>query len=459
MSIRNAPQLTPQLLDAARLNARRSRGPSTASGKHHSRMNALEHGERSAPENHYAVMLALGEDPAQFEALKQELRGSFGPGDAFFDKQVDDLARLYTRRERLERLEGGLVQRARLELEEREHRRRLAIEGAGFEPGQALNADLTQPSDPAARLRLQRSFLGLIREQVRARSFLPWQGAALEGFGKGRPGWRPARLAALLKEFAGKESRLAEEQARRERADMDAAILAAAALWVPAEPQAASAEGPAAADSVAQSPCSGEPAAAPPPAAEGVGQSPRGGDPAALPTADALEELRYRELLTLLEVEIAHVECEFEYEEQMNERRVEIEREACAAPSGAEWKLLLRREETLDRSIDRKIRLLLTLRKNVGAPAADVGASLVGAHAGDEGGHQGRPYEEPAKDVAAPANDAGPPANDVGAPLVGAPADAGDCNGCPVGDAASTAGRPSPEAAASQVPAVSSAGA
>ena len=72
----------------------------------------------------------------------------------------------------------------------------------------------------------------------------------------------------------------------------------------------------------------------------------------------------------------------------MNEERVAIERDACLAPSGEEWKLMLRREETLDRSIDRKIKLLLSLRKNVGAP-------LVGARADDEGGHKGRPYGEP----------------------------------------------------------------
>ena len=107
MSIRQSPQLTQPLLDAARLNGRRSHGPCTAAGQQNSKMNALEHGERSAPENHYEVMHALGEDPAQFEALKQELRGSFSPGDAFLEKQVDDLARLYWRRDRLERMEGG----------------------------------------------------------------------------------------------------------------------------------------------------------------------------------------------------------------------------------------------------------------------------------------------------------------------------------------------------------------
>ena len=373
MSIRTSPQLTPQLLDAARSNGRRSHGPRTAAGKHNSRMNGVKHGERSDPENHCEVMLALGEDPAQFEALKQELSESFGSGDAFLEKQINDLARLYWRRDRLERSQTGLMRRALLELDARQHARRLEIEGASFLPGQAHNTDLTAPSDPAARLRLQRSLLGLVREQVGARSFLPWQGAVLEVFSKGKPGWRPARLCLLLKEFAGKARNLAKEKARQER---DAAMLAAAALWGQVGPEGTSGESPAAADSVAHSPCSGDSAVLP---------LPEPSPAPAEPGADPLEELQYRELLALLEVEIAHAEREFEYEEKMNEERVAIERDACLAPSGEEWKLMLRREETLDRSIDRKIKLLLSLRKNVGAP-------LVGARADDEGGHKGRPY-------------------------------------------------------------------
>jgi len=152
MSIRQSPQLTPQLLDAARLNGRRSHGPCTAAGKQNSKMNALEHGERSDPENHYAVMRALGEDPAQFDALKQDLRASFSTGDPFVEKQVDDLAYLYSRRDRLERMEGGLTRRALLALEEAQYRRRKEIEDCTIEAGEALNVTLEAPSDPGERV-------------------------------------------------------------------------------------------------------------------------------------------------------------------------------------------------------------------------------------------------------------------------------------------------------------------
>jgi hypothetical protein len=47
MSLRKSPTLTPALLDAARRNGKKSRGPRTARGKAHSRLNALRDGKYS----------------------------------------------------------------------------------------------------------------------------------------------------------------------------------------------------------------------------------------------------------------------------------------------------------------------------------------------------------------------------------------------------------------------------
>jgi len=118
MSLRKSPQLTAPLLDAARRNGRHSTGARTVAGKQSCKFNALQHGERSDPENHYDVMRALGEDPAEFEALQQELRDSFGLGDALVERQIDDLARLYWRRQRLERAQEGVMRRALLAAQE-----------------------------------------------------------------------------------------------------------------------------------------------------------------------------------------------------------------------------------------------------------------------------------------------------------------------------------------------------
>ena len=167
-------------------------------------MNALEHGERSAPENHYAVMRALGEDPAQFDALKQELRASFSTGDPFVEKQVDDLAYLYSRRDRLERMEGGLMRRALLQqLEEPQHRRRKEIEDCTIEAGQghqrhARGAHRPRRAPAPAVILSGES----IRLQAHGRYFLAWQAAAIEGFFKKKGGWRAARMCHLLSLFA-----------------------------------------------------------------------------------------------------------------------------------------------------------------------------------------------------------------------------------------------------------------
>jgi hypothetical protein len=411
MSIRQSPQLTPQLLDAARSNARHSTGPRTQAGKHHSRMNALEHGERSDPENHYAVMRALGEDPAQFDALKRELRASFSTGDPFVEKQVDDLAYLYSRRDRLERMEGGLVRRALLELEEKQHRRRKEIEDCTIEVGQAINVTLEAPSDPAARLRLLLSFLALIRLQVHGRHFLAWQAAALQGFYRDKTGWRGPRLCFLLALFAGSNLPLPLGNAGAHVADAE-------------DDEDADVEAPL-----------------------GGAEADEPASPA--PATEPADELRYNELVLLLADEVAAVEQEFEYEEKLNEEKTAIERDACLAPAGEEWRMLLRREESLDRAIDRKIKLLMTLRKaatqkpqtlesrsgpaELGAPAEDAGATARTAEL----------RSAPAEDVGSPApidEEPSPEGSPMSGPIRIGPSDPRDRGGC-------------------QAPAVSSAGA
>ena len=112
MSLRKSPQLTPALLAAARQNAQHSTGPRSPAAKQNVKLNSLKHGGRVSDENRCQAMLALGEDPQEFENLKQELMSAFGPGDALWEKQVEDLAWLYCRRERLERAEEGLKRRA-----------------------------------------------------------------------------------------------------------------------------------------------------------------------------------------------------------------------------------------------------------------------------------------------------------------------------------------------------------
>ena len=69
------------------------------------------------------------------------------------------------------------------------------------------------------------------------------------------------------------------------------------------------------------------------------------------------------ELLRLLDEEIAALKAAFEEEVAVQEENDAIERDACLAPAGETWEMLLRQEAALDRSIDRKVRIILTMRQ------------------------------------------------------------------------------------------------
>jgi hypothetical protein len=272
-------------------------------------LNALKHGERASPENHRLVMLALGEDPEEFDYLKQDLMLTYGPGDPLWEKQIDDLARLYWRRRRLERAQEGMMRRAVLAVEEWQHRRRQEIAGATFGPSQPhmLNVPMSESAEPGVRLRKLLSFLELIREQARQRTFWPRQYYVLETLYQGMMGWRPGRICRLLHLF-GDPAVLSE---RKELENEECRIMVC----------------------------------------ETGGPMEEAGEP------------QYQELLRLLEEESAHVREEFEYAEKVNEEKAAVERDAALAPVGEAWTALVRQQAALDRSIDRKVRILLALRK------------------------------------------------------------------------------------------------
>ena len=318
MSLRKSPQLTPALLAAARANAQHSTGPRSAAAKRNSKLNALKHGGRVSDENRYQAMLALGEDPEEFENLKQELMSALTPGDALWEKQIDDLAWLYCRRERLERAQAGLKRRALQAIEDWQHRRQQEMARVTFDASQhdMLDVHLSDSTDRGVTLRRTLSFLELIREEVKQRTFQVRQYAVLESLYEGTTGWRQALIFSLLHRFGDPmclEAQQADEEEQQYRRKM------------------------------------------------GIAYEPVG-------------EPEYQELLRLLEEEIASVREEFEYAEKANEERAAIERDACLAPAGEMWSMMLRQEGALDRSIDRKVRILLRLRKeSADLPVAPTG--------------------------------------------------------------------------------------
>jgi hypothetical protein len=269
-------------------------------------MNALKHGCDAAPENEAAVMRALGEDPERYAALKRELATAYGPGDALWDRQIEDLARLYWRRQRMERMETGLMRRALEAVEERERARRSQIAAVTFEPSKldATDLELGEPTDPCGHLRLEISLLRVIREQLPRGIFTLGQQKVIQKHQQGALGWRPARLRHLMWMFRQR----AYFQVQKNEAGLRDFVN------------------------------------------ENMG-------------GEANVDPLWRELLRLLEEEIAVVEKQFAAEVKAREEKDAIERDACLAPAGETWEMLARQQMALDRSIDRKVRILLTMRK------------------------------------------------------------------------------------------------
>jgi len=210
-----------------------------------------------------------------------------------------------------------------------------------------LEVDLSRSADRGVELRKTLSYLELVREEVKQRTFRSRQAGVLESLYQDMTGWRQGMIFRLLRRFID-APRLAAQQADEEGRELLRAIGADTEL--PGEPE-------------------------------------------------------YQELLRLLEEEIASVREEFEYAERENEERVAIERDACLAPEGETWKMMLRQEAALDRSIDRKVRILLRLRKELTnlptAPAGEDDGARMGniEEALDQCGgdviRDGMPFETP----------------------------------------------------------------
>jgi len=203
-------------------------------------------------------------------------------------------------------------------VEDWQHRRQQEMARVTFDASQheMLDVELSESTDRGVALRKILSFLEVVRDEIKQRTFRPRQYAVLESLYQGMMGWRPALICRLLHRFSD-PLHLAEQRADEEYRQF------------------------------------------------------------LRETGDASEppgEPEHQELLRLLEEEIASLREEFEYAEKANEEKAAIERDACLAPAGETWSMMLRQEGALDRSIDRKVRILLRLRKeSANLPIAPTG--------------------------------------------------------------------------------------
>jgi hypothetical protein len=216
-------------------------------------------------------------------------------------------------------METGLMRDALKEVEERRRGLARALAEVTFEPSQceAVALDLPKPTHPSVRLRMLISLWGVIREQARRRVFTLAQRNQIESYYQGELGWRPRQIGHLLGLFMN----WAYLQEKQDQAELDKY------------------------------------------AKESFGD-------------EAGMEARYQELERLLEEQIAAVEAAFADEMKAQEEKDAIARDACLAPEDETANMVLRLGMALDRAIDRKVRILLTMRKEHarecrgGSPAA-----------------------------------------------------------------------------------------
>ena len=141
---------TPAQISANRANARKSTGPRSAEGKSASRFNALKHGIDAAS------IVIPGEDPADYEALRDHYLHEYRPRSASESFHVDTMLRADWHKRRLENVEADLYRTVLAE-----------------SPGNPLAAVLLAES-PAAKLlaRIQRQIAAFERTWHRANTEL-----------------------------------------------------------------------------------------------------------------------------------------------------------------------------------------------------------------------------------------------------------------------------------------------
>ncbi|HUU14431.1 MAG TPA: hypothetical protein VM182_12100 [Terriglobia bacterium] len=295
MSLRKSPTLDSAALAANRRNAAKSTGPRTAVGKARARHNALQHGRHAASDVSRETMLALGEDPREFENLYQSLLCAYEPADPLWAKQVEDLAKLYWRRGRLERARDGLLRREMETVDADQERRRLELDRDFLTTEEERRADeegLCQLKDSPAKFRRILICLKEILEAVEARDFTESSMPTFRTLYGKYPSWSAARIRRLMRWFVSPPS-----------------------------------EG------------------APP------------------------DEETYQLLLGLVREEIQLVEREYELYRRAHSEVTPAARAARLVPAGKNWSGIQREEIALDRAIDRKVKILLSLRRARGSRA------------------------------------------------------------------------------------------
>lgn len=123
--IRKRHPLSRKAMEANRRNARKSTGPRTPAGKRRVALNAFKHGRyaRASARPMWETMTDLGENPARFRAILQDILRSYPPRNPLQMMVCEDIAKLRRQRERNQQAQEARLQRSLANLEIDRHKR------------------------------------------------------------------------------------------------------------------------------------------------------------------------------------------------------------------------------------------------------------------------------------------------------------------------------------------------
>ena len=198
--------MTPAAEAANRANGAESGGPASDPGRERSKMNALKHGRFAERPDPVELLLAQPSpaEEAERQAVRAELVECYQPPDAFAEQAAEELADLRFELRRLERVKEALWQRERelLELEQRrraravQHRVQEAADHVSHEEVQKTG--LMQAPDSPGKYREMGVALEWAKVEMDRRDFRGAWSTLATVYGDLSPSWRGQKLLYLL---------------------------------------------------------------------------------------------------------------------------------------------------------------------------------------------------------------------------------------------------------------------
>ena len=171
MGLTKSPQVTAKKAAANRQNAQHSTGPRSEAGKQNSSLNGLVHGLYSNTRT-YAAMIALGEDPLDFERLRARLQGRWGFGlDPLIDVEIDELAWQLWRKQRVERFRDSMLVARQEQADTEGRRREREYIRDSMDQEEARRIGLRRVKDSPAAFQQSLVMLQVLKEDAERRDF------------------------------------------------------------------------------------------------------------------------------------------------------------------------------------------------------------------------------------------------------------------------------------------------